>query len=230
MIQAVIFDMFETLVTHYESPMYMGRQMTEDIGIEESAFRKIWDATDSDRTLGRRTLEDVIEEILRVNDRYSRALFEKIITKRKQAKEECLSHLHPEILPLLDALKSENIRIGLITNCFLEERDIIKNSALYAYFDAPCMSCELGMKKPDPAIFQKCLSDLRLPADACMYVGDGGSFELETARRLGMHPLQAAWYFKDGVKQPSVRNDDFLQAESPMAVLTELHRYNARRL
>ena len=51
MIRAVIFDMFETLVTHYESPMYMGRQMTEDVGIAESKFREIWDATDSDRTL-----------------------------------------------------------------------------------------------------------------------------------------------------------------------------------
>ncbi len=31
MIKAVIFDMFETLVTHYECPVYMGKQIANDI-------------------------------------------------------------------------------------------------------------------------------------------------------------------------------------------------------
>ena len=30
MIRAVIFDMFETLITHYESPLYFGAEMAED--------------------------------------------------------------------------------------------------------------------------------------------------------------------------------------------------------
>ena len=59
MIKAVIFDMFETLITHYESPLYMGKQITNDIGISESKFREIWDTTDDDRTLGKRTLESL---------------------------------------------------------------------------------------------------------------------------------------------------------------------------
>ena len=71
MIKAVIFDMFETLITHYESPVYMGRQICEDMGISEQRFREIWNGSDDDRTLGIRTLEDVIEEILRVNNCYS---------------------------------------------------------------------------------------------------------------------------------------------------------------
>ena len=67
MIKAVIFDMFETLVTHYESPVYMGKQIANDIGITEPKFREIWDTTEDDRTLGKKTLEEVIEEVLRVN-------------------------------------------------------------------------------------------------------------------------------------------------------------------
>ena len=61
MIKAVIFDMFETLITHYESPLYMGKQICADIGISEPRFREIWDTTDEDRTLGKKTLEEVIE-------------------------------------------------------------------------------------------------------------------------------------------------------------------------
>ena len=218
MIKAVIFDMFETLITHFESPLYMGKQITNDIGISESKFREIWDTTDDDRTLGKRTLEDVIEEVLKVNNCYSTELFEKIITKRKQSKVECFNHIHPEIIPLFNELKDQGIKIGLITNCYFEERDVIKNSIFWNYFDAVCMSCELGMKKPDVKIFQKCMQDLEVNPKECLYIGDGGSFELETARSLGMHPLQAAWYLKDGVNQPAKRKMEFVQAESPLDV------------
>ena len=89
MIKAVIFDMFETLVTHYESPLYMAKQISSDIGITEQKFREIWNTTDDDRTLGKKTLEEVIEKSLKVNNRYSIELFEKIVNKRKASKVEC---------------------------------------------------------------------------------------------------------------------------------------------
>lgn len=226
MIKAVIFDMFETLITHYESPLYMGKQICADIGISEPRFREIWDTTDEDRTLGKKTLEEVIEEVLTVNGRYSRELFETIIRKRKLSKIECFDHLHPEIIPMLTALKNANIKIGLITNCYFEERDVIKSSVLYDYFDAVCMSCELGVKKPDAAIFRKCVQELDVSPDECIYVGDGGSYELEAARAIGMHPIQAVWYLKDGTKQPAKRKADFLQAESPLDVVLEAKKHN----
>ncbi len=226
MIKAVVFDMFETLVTHYESPLYMGKQICEDIGISEGKFREIWDATEEEKTLGKKSLEEVIDEILRVNDRYSTDLFEKIVNKRKNSKIEMFEHLHAEIIPLLTEIKRKNIKIGLITNCYFEERDAIVNSKLYNYFDAVCMSCELGLAKPDVKIFEKCADDLQVRFDECIYVGDGGSYELETARSLGMHPIQAAWYIKEGVNHLSKRKLDFLQADSPMDVLAEIIKYD----
>ena len=82
MIKAVIFDMYETLITHYNSPLYMGKQIAQDMKLEEGKFREIWNTSDDDRTLGKRTLEDVIEEILLVNNRYSKELFELIVSSK----------------------------------------------------------------------------------------------------------------------------------------------------
>lgn len=226
MIKAVIFDMFETLVTLFTGPVYMGKEIAEEIGISEAKFREIWNPTDEARTLGKRTLEDVIEESLRVNNRYSRELLESIITKRKRMLQTSFepANIHPEIIPMFQALKEQKIKIGLITNCYFEERDIIKNSVLFEYFDVMCMSCELSMKKPDTAIFERCLKDLGLEAQECLYVGDGGNLELETAQAVGMHPLQAAWYLKDGTRQPAKRKAEFAQAESPMDVPEEIKK------
>ena len=68
MIKAVIFDMYETLVTLFESPMYFSRDMAKDAGIDPSIFKEAWSKTISDRTLGLVTYEDVIEKILKNNN------------------------------------------------------------------------------------------------------------------------------------------------------------------
>ena len=86
------------------------------------------------------------------------------------------------------------------------------------------MSCELGMKKPQIEIFQRCVKDLSVMPWECLYIGDGGSFELETAKSLGMNPVQATWYFKDGVNQPTKRKEGFLHAESPIDVIFEINK------
>ena len=58
--------------------------------------------------------------------------------------------------------------------------------------------------------------------EECLYVGDGGSHELEVARSLGMTALQAAWYLQEDTLQPCGRKPDFPQLEHPMDVLTYL--------
>ena len=52
MIRAVIFDMFETLVTHYNSALYFGEQIAADLGISNEEFQKVWQSYDESRTIG----------------------------------------------------------------------------------------------------------------------------------------------------------------------------------
>ncbi len=217
MIKAVIFDMYETLISHYRCPLYFSSQMSEDIGIAESDFRKIWNATDEDRSLGKLSFEDVIERILRENDKYSEELFHKVVDRRKNTKVECFKNLHGEIMPMLDGIRENGLKIGLITNCFSEEAEVIKKSEMFKYFDAACLSCEEGVRKPDLEIFRRCLERLEVMASECVFIGDGGSFELETAESLGMTIRQAVWYLKDGM--PEKRKNEFKHLENPLDVL-----------
>ena len=54
---------------------------------------------------------------------------------------------------------------------------------------------------------------------ACLYVGDGGSNELEAAQRLGMQVVQAVWYLKEGINQPAQRKTDFEHIEKLMDII-----------
>lgn len=219
MIKAVIFDMYETLITLWYDNPYMGKEMSAEAGIEESVFREIWDPSEHDRSLGIRSFDDVIKEILEVNGKYSEELWKTLVAKRKASKVESFKHLHPDVVPMLKALKEQGVKIGLITNCFLEEEEAIEGSVLFPYFDAVCMSCVERLKKPDPVIFQLCLDRLGLTADECLYCGDGGSRELETALEIGMHPVQALWYNRDSERQGVRRMPQFEGIDSPMDIV-----------
>lgn len=224
MIRAVIFDMFETLITHYNSPLYFGAQMAADAGISEQDFQSLWRPTEYDRSVGNVTLEEVLEMIFRKNQCYSEELVKKVAEKRTEVKEECFRHLHPEIIPMLHELKEKGYLVGLISNCFSEEAEVIRRSVLFPYFDAVILSYEQGVQKPDPEIYHRCMEELNVKAEECLYIGDGGSRELEAARALGMNTAQAVWYLKEGTMQPVGRKNGFPQIEKPLDVLPYLKK------
>lgn len=226
MIKAVIFDMFETLITHYESPLYFGAHMADDAGIPADDFIKVWRQTEDDRSIGKMTLEQAIEVVLKENNRYSEEILNTIVEKRTVTKRECFKHLHPEIIPMLEELKKIGLKVGLISNCFSEEAKVIRDSVLFPYFDATYLSFEQGIQKPDKEIFARCINELKVSYDECLYIGDGGSFELETAKELGMKPLQAVWYLKEGTTQPTGRKKEFVQVETPMEILKYIKNVN----
>ena len=219
MVKAVIFDMYETLITLHAAPLYFSAEMAADAGIPAEDFRKAWYPSEMDRTLGKLDLEAALTPVLQQFGCCSRALIDLMVEKRKAAKRASFDHIHPEILPMLQALREKDMKIGLITNCFWEEAEYIRASELFPYFDAALLSCEVGLSKPDEAIYRRCTEMLGVAEAECLYIGDGGSRELETAQSLGMKTAQAVWYLKEGTNQPTWRKPEFTQAETPMGVL-----------
>lgn len=89
---------------------------------------------------------------------------------------------------------------------------MIRKSILFPYFDKVCLSYEEGVQKPDEEIYRRCMAGLGVAPEECIYIGDGGSQELETARNIGMNAMQAVWYMEN-------RKKDFNQLEKPLDVL-----------
>ena len=230
MTKAVIFDMYETLITHFIDgvSLYFGTQMAADAGIPEEKFQEMWRPTERERSIGKISLEEILTRILKENNCYSEELLQKIVQKRIGLKAALFEHLHPEIIPMFEGLRERGILVGLISNCFSEEAQVIRNSVLFPYFDVLCLSYEQGVQKPEQEIYQKCFEMLseksELRPEDCLYIGDGGSRELEAAEAFGMKTAQAAWYLKDGTLQPVGRKDGFVQLERPLEVLEYLEQ------
>lgn len=215
--KAVIFDMFETLVTLHGGPLYFGKEIADDLGISAEEFYPLWHQTEDDRSKGALRFEEALTWI---GEHMTFPYPERIAAvseKRRAFKEEAFHHVEDRILQMMKELKEHGAKIGLISNCFWEEAEAIHNSCLASYFDTMLLSCELGMQKPEPELYYRCMRELQAAPEECLYVGDGGSRELETAAKLGLHPLQAGWYL--GTPGGSSRKEGIPFAEKPEEVV-----------
>ena len=194
MIKAVIFDMFETLVTLFVGRTYFSEDIAKDLGVPLQDFRREWHATETDRTLGRLTMAEGVSIALKKLGIYSEENVNLICQKRLNALGDTFSSIPDESILLLKTLHQKGIKTGLITNTFSDERDLIRSSPLYPLFDLTMISYEQGLSKPDHAIYKKMLNLLNVQPDECLYIGDGGSRELYAAREIGMNALQCTWF------------------------------------
>ena len=218
--KAVIFDMFETLVTLHSVPRYFGRNIAADLGADIDEFYPLWHETEETRSKGKMTFE---EALYWIGERTHYAHPERIpeaLEKRYAFKAESLQKVEYRIVSLLRELKERGYKVALISNCFPEEGEVIRTSVLAPFFDVMMLSCEVGMQKPERGIFEKCLAELAVAPEDCLYVGDGGSQELETARAFGMKTLQAGWFVKN--EQEDWRKEGFASATAPEEVLREV--------
>lgn len=203
MIRAVVFDMFETLVTLFEGRTYFGEDIAADVGADPAAFRKEWHSIEDDRSIGKYSIEEGLEIVLKRMGLYSEELVKMAAGKRRQALGDTFSAIPDETFMMLDTLKKKGIKIGLITNTFSDERDIIRESPLFKYFDVALISYEQGICKPDLELYKRMTDKLNVKPEECLYVGDGGSRELYAARDAGMHPIQCTW-FHDRAYEPHI--------------------------
>ena len=218
--KAVIFDMFETLVTLHKVPRYFGRNIAADLGADIDVFYPLWHETEEARSKGKM---DFLESLHWIGERMQYAHPERIrlaVEKRYAFKRDSLNLAEERMVSLLRELKNRGYKVGLISNCFKEEAEAIHESVLAPYFDSMMLSCEQGVMKPEREIFERCLAELSVEPEECLYVGDGGSMELETARAFGMDTLQAGWFVKNF--EENWKKEGFDTAEEPEEVLGKL--------
>jgi putative hydrolase of the HAD superfamily len=95
--------------------------------------------------------------------------------------------LFEDALPVLDELRTAQLRLGLVSNGIRDLREFVVHHRLDV--DAVVGSRAHGFVKPHPTIFEAALQQLRVePAEAVM-VGDSLEEDVEGARALGMRAI-----------------------------------------
>lgn len=217
--RAVIFDLFETLITEWGHKKYTKNEMCADMGIERADFDIYWNERYEERYTGGISFTDSVLYVCeKCGIHMDDAILSGIFDKRMKTKAACFECVNPDVYRLLDHLKAAGLRLAIVSNCSSEEVQAIRQSRLYSYFDQVILSYEVKMKKPDRRIYMKAAELLGVGPDECIFVGDGGSNELEGAKMAGMKAIQAKWYTD---RHPYKRDtiDGFAAEEEPLAIL-----------
>ena len=98
------------------------------------------------------------------------------------------SELNPVMLKWVLQLKAGSFRTALISNMGPELYRAIKDDGKLESFEEVVISCQVGITKPDPQIYQTCLHGLDLPARRTLFLDDRLE-NVEAARALGMNAL-----------------------------------------
>ncbi len=81
-----------------------------------------------------------------------------------------------------------DVKTALISNAWAGARDFLQASLPLDAFDLMIISAEVGLAKPDPAIYRLALERLGVPAEAAVLVDDMPR-NLEGAAAVGMRPV-----------------------------------------
>jgi putative hydrolase of the HAD superfamily len=197
MVKAVLFDLFETLVTESRTRPAGVSSLAPDLRCEHAAFRRQWQALRPAVQIGRVSFGQALRDITTALGRHADdATLQRVCAERARAKATILAHVEHEILMMLDYLRGRDVRLGVVSNCFAEDVAAWSRCSLASYFGCTVFSFEAGVAKPDPAIYMEATRRLGVAASDTWFVGDGAQEELSGAEQAGLRAFRALWFLR----------------------------------
>ncbi|WP_327029874.1 HAD-IA family hydrolase [Micromonospora sp. NBC_01740] len=183
----MIFDLFHTLIQGAdeerdrvvgEMAVMVGVAPAELVAAYHATWRDRlvrWDVEETIRILaGRLGGTPTIEQVTRAG-KHRRALGRRV-----------LDSISAATLDVLDALRSDGHPLALISNATSDTAEAWPQSPLAQRFDVAVFSCDVGLAKPDSAIYHLAAEHLGVGPAECVFVGDGADGELAGAAAVGM--------------------------------------------
>ncbi|VAW77987.1 hypothetical protein MNBD_GAMMA12-3858 [hydrothermal vent metagenome] len=202
---AICFDLFHTLVDVATVPANVGAATADVLEVDQgqwndacfSSVHEICEVTEH---------QDVVQQLAHSIDKnISLRKIEKATQSRQARFDYALAQVENEIIEQIQSLRNSGVKTVLVSNASSGEVSAWKDSPLASCFDEVIFSCECGMAKPDPGIYQLALNKLGVTANQALFVGDGGSQEHEGARAVGLSPVLMKKFTWDNLSKEELR-------------------------
>ena len=94
----------------------------------------------------------------------------------------------PNMYVLIDQLKENGIRVGMLSNIDDRYTKLIRDFGFYEPFKPCLLSCEMGLEKPDPKAYELLLQTMNLPAEEIVFIDDKEE-NVEAAKTIGIDAI-----------------------------------------
>jgi epoxide hydrolase-like predicted phosphatase len=182
--RAVIFDLGGVVL---DSPLHAIARYERDLGLPPGGVNRVVVDTGPEGAWSRLERGEIpLPVFLREFDaECARAGIHLSAAEMMERIRECGPR--PRMLDAVARLRAEGLRVAALTNNWSSEED--GTGALRERFDFFLESSRLGMRKPDPRIYQHACQVLEVAPPEAVFLDDIGR-NLKAARVLGMHTIK----------------------------------------
>ncbi len=181
-IATIVFDLGGVLIDW--NPRYLYRKLLQNDGEIEYFLANVcsaeWNAQqDAGRPFG--------EAVTHLKQQYPQ--YAELIEAYDRRWEETLGEANAATVEVLEEFKRAKMPVYALTNWSAEKFPIARQRyGFLNWFDGIIVSGEVGLKKPDLAIFQLLLEKYKLDADQTLYIDDTKE-NIAAAGKLGLHTI-----------------------------------------
>ncbi len=188
--KAVIFDLGGVVL---ESPLHFITEFEKARGLPENFVARVVGGYASRPDGPWQKLERGelgLEEFCQAFDREIVAMGHRMSTAEMMNEMSERTFVRPVMLEAIRRLRASQRKVAALTNNWeTNDEQNERLNGLRAEFDVFVESCKVGMRKPDPRIYEMTLAELTLEARDAVFLDDIGK-NLKAAKTLGMATIK----------------------------------------
>jgi putative hydrolase of the HAD superfamily len=183
-IKALILD-YGGVISRPQDPEIVNT-MIRALGVEKTDFEAVYRENRAAYDSGHETATEYWLGVLKhLNIVPSRIDIATLI----QQDVEAWTRIDDSMITCIKEIRSRIYNLSIISN--MTEDTLVYIRARFKWlelFDERVFSCEFGINKPDPGIYEDCLKKIRLSPQQCLFVDDSAE-NIEGAAAMGMHTI-----------------------------------------
>lgn len=172
--KAIIFDHGKVIANLDRSPMVLF--LSQSLDIPKGKIKKDFS---SDK------LYQALEKPKTFWEKYAKKSLSSAWQEEFEKIKSLLLQPIPGMRDLVLALKQGKYIVGMLSNTTTYRSRFIRKLGGYKLFHPVLLSCDLGVKKPNPKIYKILLQTLNLPPEKCLFI-DNKAKNVKAAEKLGI--------------------------------------------
>jgi putative hydrolase of the HAD superfamily len=170
-VDAALLDMYDTVArTRWHE---LSARIAGELDVDVAALYRAYNLTRDDRSVG--AFDGPEGDMAAIVDaagfESTPQLIGTLVALEREFAETGIE-LWDDSIPVVRELRTRGVKTALVSNCSHSTRRIVDRLGLDEVFDEIILSFEVGLRKPDPAIYREALGRLDVEPDRAVFVDD----------------------------------------------------------
>ncbi len=168
---AALLDLYDTVArTRWRE---LSDRISGELGVDVAALYRAYALTRAERSIGAfdGPEGDMAAIVEAAGFTSTPELIDSLVAMERRFSETGVE-LWEDSLPVVYELRQRGVRTALVSNCSHSTRGIVDRLGLVDAFDEVILSFEVGLRKPDPAIYREALRRVDVEPDRAVFVDD----------------------------------------------------------